>query len=660
MQVEHPAENAQPPVDANQQRLELVLFYSLAGLLTLVGLWPIWAADLLPLVDAAAHLHLMTVLHGIPKSALYQQHYDEVHALVPYLSYYKCVDILAHFVNLELANRVVLSLCIAAMPWSVLAYIRAVGHSRWLMLGVLPWMLHCDFFMGFFSYLMSIPLFFWLLAAHARWMQAPTRKRFFQISALLCLLALTHYLLWAVSLMLLPTLGVIFGLRRGWRSALWWPLRETLVTLPSIAILLPWFLRYFVFVQGVATSDLKIKQASGGLFKRIAAIYGGEHLSPLDNLRQIPDFMFDAVYRSDALRLFSARPSEILTLLWGSALLLWLLASAQTPVPQAANPEQADAKPLISPNSYAGWALGLIGILYFIFPRNLMRPIALYGVNFRFVEVIACLCVAALPLQVWRPPASARWQVRAGALMLVIAAIYLPVATALSFRQDRDVFGQVRAAYAAIPVGKSVLTLRAGRPSRWFLFTIGEYYAVFRQGYVPYSFADTSSKPIVVNRKTQLPAPPIIDQEAFTWHNHGRFYDYIAMYIETGMVHQTDFELPPMPIVFRAQNWTIYRNPQPDAFPEPTDDQWALSAQKQAKILVLHQWVQTLALERGLSLPPPAWPEDVAIAFLGVAPWGMPQVPELPNFDSVPPVFRGRDSIAPRPIAPRWPAPRGR
>ena len=66
-----------------------VLFWSVFGLLTLLGLAPVWVSDILPLLDTASHLHLMTIISNFEAEALYGHHYEQVHAIVPYLSYYK-------------------------------------------------------------------------------------------------------------------------------------------------------------------------------------------------------------------------------------------------------------------------------------------------------------------------------------------------------------------------------------------------------------------------------------------------------------------------------------------------------------------------------------------------------------------------------------------
>lgn len=558
----HPAKHRQ----SSREPLLLVL----AVALTVLGVAPIWLVDLLPLVDIAAHLHLMTVMHDLPRSPLIQEHYIQVHALVPYLSYYKAVDWLAYLMTVEQANRVILTLTVAAMPWSAYVYLRTIGHSPWLMLGVLPWILHCDFYMGFFSYLLSIPVFMLILAAHLRWLQAPTRKRGLLLAGLLGLLALTHYLLWAVALVLLPMLALVFGARQGWRRGLWWPLRDSLMLLPSLALLLPWFLRYFVFAEGVKTSDAAIHREGGSFLQRLSNVYLGEHIGPMANLRQIPDVMFDAVYRTDAAMSLRERPGEVVTVLWLVALILWLIGSARTPRDRADEP--AFAQNGVPGSSYAAWVVVTLAIEYFLMPRNLSRPIALYGVNFRLVEVVMVLLICALPLDPRRPPESTRWRVWIGGVLMLMGAVLLPVATLREFREDRVLLGDIRQAYDQIPMGKRVLTLRGRRPSRWFLFNIGEYYAVFRHGYVPYSFADTSSKPVVVNRDTALPAPPAVDLEFFNWQRQGRYYDYIVRYDEPGLKHPWTPSMPDLPVVWRGKGWTVWRNPKPEHWPPPTDE----------------------------------------------------------------------------------------
>ncbi len=566
--------NVMTPSEPPQSPRSEGLFWLLAISLTMLGVAPIWVTDILPLVDIAAHLHLMTVMHDIRHSALIQHHYQEVHALVPYLTYYKAVDWLAYLMSVEQANRVVLTLTVAALPWSAYVYLRTVGHSPWLLLGVMPWMLHCDFFMGFFSYMLSIPIFILVLAAHLRWLQAPTRRRGFVLAGLLGLLALTHYLLWAVALLLLPILALAFGSRQNWQRGVWWPVRDSLMLLPSLLLLLPWFLRYFVFAEGVKTSDFAV-QHSGEAF-RFSNLYVGEHTGPLANLRQIPEAMFDAVYRAAAPMSLHERPGELVTVLWIAALVLWLVGTSRTPRMMAMPATRRTSR--VSGSSYSAWVVAILALEYFLMPRNLTRPIALYGVNFRLVEVAMVLLICALPLDPRRPPDSVRLRVWTGGALMYVCALILSLSTAREFIQDRKLLGEIREAYDHIPPDQRVLTLRGSRPSRWHLFNVGEYYAVFRHGYVPYSFADTSSKPVVVDRQMALPAPPIVDLEFFNWKEQGRYYDYLVRFDELGLAHPWEPRMPNLPVVWRGKGWTVWRNPVREAWPPPTDSTYAANA----------------------------------------------------------------------------------
>ncbi len=548
-------------------------FYSLLVAFIVLGLWPVWCTDLLPVVDNQSHMHLIKLMHDWNGSPLFQKYYVKVDAIVPYLSYYKAVHWMAYFGSVEWANRVVLSICLALLPISALTLIRAAGHSRWLVLGVLPWMLNADFVMGFFNFLMSIPVFLFLLAAHLRLLQRPRWGRAAVVALLLMFMAITHYLLWAVSLALLPTLALLFGARHGWRRALWWPLRELVLGLPSIGLLMPWFLSYFVFAESVITPDQVGNTAKGPLWERLQHVYAGDHLGPVDNLRQFLDSMFDRISPMAAPANLLARPGQLVDTLWLAGMLLWVLAAAREPLAQRLRPQPQGRAIAVPGSSYTGWVFVLVTIAYFVLPRHLIKPIWLWGVNFRLVEVIGVLAVCALPLHPLAPQKAVRGRVLAGTLALLAAAIAMPVLTAGQFALARTEYGSIREAMASIPSGKKVLVLRKKFDSRFVRATlfngITEWYTVLRGGYVPYSFADTSSKPFVANKKTQLPAPPWDYHDAFSWQQHGKYYDYIALFNEPGSPRAAyESELPlDLVRVYQHDMWRVYKNPNPQPYP---------------------------------------------------------------------------------------------
>jgi len=597
-----------------------LLFWSVFAALIALNLMPVWVTDILPVLDSPPHQHLITILHEYGGSATYQHYYDEVDVIVPYITYYKVVNWLAWLGGVEWAHRVALSLVLAMLPVSALHLLRTLGHNRWLVLGVFPWALSGDFFLGFFNYLMSIPFFLWLLAAHLRFLRQRTWKNAALVAGLMMLLAVTHYLLWAISLCLLPLMAVVMGWRVGRRRALLWPLGEAALCLPSIGLLVPWFWSYFVKADTGRTGDL-VLAASGSIMARLQGLYAGNHLTPLSNLEQLfqrmfNQFMLKSGSISSPLDLLVNRPGELLSALWLLGLGLWVLVVIRQ------RGRDDPPRPALDGTVYAGAALVLVALAYFHLPQHLSRPIYLYGVNFRLIEVLAVMSVVALPLRPFSPRPSLRVPVGIGTALLAVVAVLMPLQTAGAFMLARTEMGSIRQAYGTIPPDRTVLTLRWRRHSRYLkepVFTgIGEYYAVFQGGYVPYSFADSSSKPLLRNAETALPCPVWFDHGTFSMKAHGRFYDYIVIYRpqEEGP-GAWERSLRSWERIYRRDRWQVFRNPQPAEWPRPSEAELARrqriddAANAMLRGIGLHEsepeesGLQTL-LKLLLTSPPPA------------------------------------------------------
>ena len=610
--------------------------------LTLLGIAPIWVTDVLPLLDAASHQHLIRIMHDYAQESVLQRHYAEVHAIVPYLTYYKAVDWLMFLMDVETANRVVLSLCLVSLPLSASTLLRALDHNRWLVLGIFPWMLNSDFFMGFFNYLMSIPVFLWLLAAHVRFLRRPNWRGGAVVAALGVFLALTHYLLWAVTLVLLPLLGLVFGARNQRLRGVVWMVREVGLVLPSVLVLLPWFLSYFVLAADARTPD-QVAVAGSSLAQRLSRLYSGQHLGPMDNLEQLFGRMFDSFsahgeHLDSFAELFLRRQGELASFLWLVGMGLWLMgavkrhrvlltaAQAQAQLDAAVHPHGDDlagrvrafaevsrvyvgtvgTRVRVHGTSYIGWVLAAMTVLYFALPQHLARPIYLYGVNFRLVEVLGVLAVVALPVCPLLPPKHVRWRVWLGTALLAIVAVMVPLHTAGTFLMVRTEYGSIREAMGSIPPGRNVLTLRMKRESRWLrekIFSnIGEYYAVFQGGYVPYSFADSSSKPIITQHEAAMPAPTWFDHTTFGMDIHGKYYDYIVIYRDLDeRPGSWERHLKAWHKIYQRDHWQVYRNPAPARWPPPTPEELAReAAQRRAQ-----QWfLERLGLAPRSTLPP--------------------------------------------------------
>ena len=570
-----------------------VALVGLVAALTALGCMPIWVTDLLPLLDAASHLHLITIIHDFHGEPWYPHYYQEVHAIVPYLTYYKAVDWLAYLGDVEWANRVVLTAALALLPVASLAVLRATRQSPWLVLGVFPWMLNSDFFMGFFSYLLSIPLFLLLLAAHLRMLERPDRTRMglFVLSSLF--LVLTHYLLWGIALVMLPVLSVWCGARRGPLAALRDGAREALLLLPSVLVLVPWFAGYFLFNQGQGTSDHVVVDTTRPLLDRLLGVYGGEHYGPLRNFEQILERFLGPWPDGPAqikgpLDLVQHHPSEFVSLLWILGAVLWAITAIRDREAHGqrswwAGPNTREREGHDDParpghvdfgRTWLRRVLALFVAAYFLLPAHLTKPLYLHGVNFRLVEVLMVLGVLALPLEPLRMALRGRLTVHVGTICFIAAATFMPVRTAGAFMLARTEYGSIRQAMDQIPPGKDVLTLRTRGESAFLeqpaYRNIGEYYGVMRGGYVPYSFADTSSKPVKIRPEHRRPAPAWYDQNAFRYEDHGQYYDYIVVYRHPAdSAPRFEQQLKKLPLIWQRDRWSIYYNADKQAWPPP-------------------------------------------------------------------------------------------
>lgn len=575
--------------------------------LTALALLPILAVDLLPLLDAPQQLHMATVLADWGENPLWSQAYARVSGPVPTSLPYALVAVLARLWGAEIAVRVAFAVGLAALPWAALALLRTVGHNRWLLLGILPWLLNAEFFAGQLALCLAMPLFLLLLAAHLRWLRRPIGRRLVPLLGLQGALALTHPVPLVVAVCLLPLLSGVLGARQGrWRGPLWL-LRDLALWLPALGLLLPWGLREVApALQGTA----------------LGRAYGAEPILPLDNLRQIADRLFDWFAPHGAAfenfgDLLLRRPGEIASGLWGLGFCLWALGAVRHWRADRGvgiiktideSPPGGTKAFAVDGTSYAGWALALVTVAYFLLPQHLIRPFALYGVNFRILPLLGILAVVALPLHPLQPPRTARIRVWLGSLAMLLAAVVLPLATLEAFLVARAELGPVREAYAAAAPWQSCLTLRSKRASgalRLHVFyDVGRYYAVFQGGQVPHALGDEAILPLRIRPTQARPTPHGDDHDAFSWQEHGRYYDYIAVFKDVNDPPQP-FEAPlaALPRLYQRGSWQVFQSLDVQPWPPPPPPPPSLGPTEQgtAQSLLECTWAR-MGLQLGAGL----------------------------------------------------------
>ncbi|MBI5607559.1 MAG: hypothetical protein HY902_01610, partial [Deltaproteobacteria bacterium] len=550
--------------------------------------------------------------------------------------------------GVPVAWKVLLGLCIVAVAVAAWRLNQAAGHSRWLLLAVLPWLWHPDVFVGHVGAIVGLPLFLLLLAVHLPFVRHPGPWRALAAAVLIGVLAVTHLLLWFMAAAMLPILAAAMAWRRdsghrGHRlgAAALALGRDLLLSVPSLAVLVPW-LRRDVLPGGPLQAEWTL---------------------PVDSLKGLFSHMFDqfaprgTTLESLADLLFN-RPGDPMTGLWLLGLALWLFASvAQT---RARVTHAQDGHPdrdlhARSPDGtwYLGWAFTLALVGYFALPTHLFRPVWVHGVAPRLTEVVAILGVLALPLSPLRAP-QARWRALAGTLAMFVVAVWMPLATVRSAVLIQPEFAPMREAFEAVPPHKTLLVLRPSAESHWMqaplLTEVAAYYAVYRGGVVPSPFIDPQLQQVRWKPERMPPQPPGDDQDKLTWFDHARFYDYIAV-LRDPFSPEPRYEamLRTWKRVFQRGRWQVFRNPSPEAWPPPPPPP-VLDEAGQAAAGLVEDVGQLLGWGWGLPVAQSraaVWRENQLRRRLGWPERGAPADSGVPLAEPATPAHRGPSLVAP-------------
>lgn len=563
---------ALPEPHRDEDRWRLALAMLLAALIGL-SLWPIWARDFLPLHDAAQVEHQASILYDWNVRASFRSDYERLpyptpNALGPYL-----ITLFAPLLGVHLGLKAVLTLAMLALPLAAWALTRAARHSPWLLVAVVPWMWHYDVWVGHLGQVLGLPLLLALLALHLRFARDPGPWRALALVALLALLAVSDLLLWLVGAALLVLLGAAIGWRqRRWLGLPLLAVREAALALPSLALLLPWF-RTEWWGRGRLTAEWTLPMDTlKMLFSRLFDVFGPRGVA----LESLADLLFN-------------RPGDLISALWLTGMGLWTLAAVrQGRERQAADAEarrgpplhtanaavaaEAQARPAWSGSAYLGWTWAWVATGLLLLPTHVLRPVWIHGVAPRLVTLLAVLGALALPLRPTWPPRSGRWRTWAGSAALAVAAVWMALSALRSTILTQEEYSHLRQALATIPPDKAVLVLRPNPHSRWMQLAIfhdvGQWWGALGGGAVPFAFRDPALQPVRPRPERLRPAPSGDDQDSYSYSEHGKYYDFVAVFRDPFAPEiRAEPLLRTWPRLYHRGRWQVFQNLRPEPWP---------------------------------------------------------------------------------------------
>lgn len=141
-------------------------FFLLAGVLTVFSLWPVWWYRFLPMQDYPQHLFMAKVISTFNDPDYnWSQFYTINLRYLPYSLFYLLMRFFSHFVDVETAGKLFVSLYVLLVGAFVVreAADRKYQHVPWGILLLFPFSFHQFYYLGFVNYILSIPILFFVL-----------------------------------------------------------------------------------------------------------------------------------------------------------------------------------------------------------------------------------------------------------------------------------------------------------------------------------------------------------------------------------------------------------------------------------------------------------------------------------------------------------------
>jgi len=431
-------------------------FETALALLAVAALLPIWIPKWLPLQDLPQHLAAIRVLadYGNPELR-FTEYFRWTPFQTQYLGYYAAVWILSIGFEIDVANRLFLSICLAGTPYAMRYLLRRLRRPQFLVFFTFPLLYNTFLLLGFLNFIAAIPLMLvglGLAANLAETFEATT-------AALLGAVAIVCFFMHVVPFAFLGLGAALLGVR----GAALETFKRWLPLIPAGVISVAWTL---VSPAGASTTRAMGESA--------------EFRSWRAALRDAPDWLMNLTPH--------ALDDQLLVCL-GLLAVATLVAGAGVRRRRTDPPGETRASS-IPPVRRVALLAPLALLCYFVLPTSYDW---IWPISPRFGLIGLLLLIPALP-------APREWPARilSTALVAVALAHFWHVGTQFRNFSSREV-GELEEALDEIPPGRRVAGLIFDRGSAHVRFSPFLHYVAYYQarkgGAVMFTFADFPQSP---------------------------------------------------------------------------------------------------------------------------------------------------------------------
>lgn len=494
-----------------EERLFAVLF----GIFAVLAMAPIWRARVLPLLDGPNHLSSAYIWHHYEDpAARLKDLYELTIKPVPYFAYYALVHLVASATGVEIANKIVLSAYVLAIPVAGLAFAARTGRSPWLSLLTFPLAYSYSWAHGFQPFNVGLAALLFAIVAVDVFLERPRLGAGAAVAILGLICGLSHPI-------------ALFGLYAS-VIALLAALRPRLK--PALVLLLLVSPGALLFAWQLAAPQVAFAANAVGTG------YLAQHPPPWQMLRYLPAYTLDSVSGHADLGVFYIISS--------SAILL-LLSGSLGPY-RASPPEDR-----LRRNRGAIILLAMLAC-YLAIPLHLTRPIDWWFVSGRFAPLVVFFLLLL-------PDGAIK-----GARLLILlpalaAAALYPIHIAEKYAEfNRRAEPFVEMVEATRP-GSTILFLslspRGDEAVNIAAYNqFGCYVQLMRGGYCATGWFQLG---FPFRLKSELPSPPWHTHELWNLREHAGPYDYVIVRNEKFPIFDAQAS-PEWRVILRKGPWTLY------------------------------------------------------------------------------------------------------
>ncbi|WP_455221668.1 hypothetical protein [Kaarinaea lacus] len=172
------------------------------AILSIISIIPMWLVDYMPMVDMPQHAAQIQVLLNYSNPDANYHELFRLNYFTPYLTGYGALYFFSLFVDISTASKLLLSCSFLATVYLSRTLLQVYGSDKNLALLVVPVNYGFAYYLGFFTFVFSIPLLLLFLFLVNDYLNKPSLRKGILLGLLSIILFFSHFMIFGVAILI--------------------------------------------------------------------------------------------------------------------------------------------------------------------------------------------------------------------------------------------------------------------------------------------------------------------------------------------------------------------------------------------------------------------------------------------------------------------------